>query len=79
MITARFKTLKKAIAEARKYGVFPVYPTLCKKLNAGETPAFYITLDRKVTFARVPDPDRPFMIQIDVYGQVIPVAGNLSV
>lgn len=74
LITAHFKTLTKAIAEARKYGVQPNYDTIVQQLRRGEASVMAITVDRKLTFERLPHArKRRIKLTIDVIGRVVPV------
>lgn len=71
-ITAHFATLRKAVNEARKYGVTQRYNTI--RMQRWITGAYthQITHDRTLTISFDETPDRPWKLVIDVSGRVKP-------
>jgi hypothetical protein len=72
IITAHFATLKRAVQEARKYGVTQTYEAVRQTMTMRHEFTHHITHDRTLTIMRGQGRKR-WKLAVDVVGRVVPV------
>lgn len=70
-ITAHFNELKRAVAEARKYGVIHTYEAILQQIHLNGKFVHHITADRDLVLTKVND--HRWKLAIEVQGRVVPV------
>lgn len=70
-ITARFATLRKAVAEARKYGAPQTYEAVRQQMTLSGTYTHDITHDRQLAITR--QASGAWKLSVQVSGRVVPV------
>jgi len=71
-ITARFDSLPRALAEARKYGVTAALPTVQRSITTKGVFLHYLSVTRILSISRSRG-RKQWQMAVDVQGRVVPV------